>query len=962
MNYTFCFNLHFETTLGFYVPIPYVVNNQQEIDYVDKKPSPEVLADLGISEKNIEQDQKTLLKICKSLEVPSILKKYSAKKKFKTYTELMLDPSMEDGVLRFLHFQLDNFYSIVQKNNYPLAINMDLDKNFAKHRIATSNESMKAFLKFDKTENDIKYSLFLKSQDQLLIPEKQSITLLLNKSKWMVLNKKLVGLEGINTKNIEPFLKKNAIEISLKLAPQYFENFIKNIVKKVDFEATGFESIVKNQPIKVGLNLQNDFFTNQYLISLHLDYAGYVFDFEKNKNIHSELDLEDLTNIKITRFVRNPEAEQQYIAALQELGLNIINNAFFGLKAHEKDRYQNVEWLIENKQNIENKGFVLDYIGIENKKLHVAIPQIKSSNTLKNDWFDIEMTIICGSLSFHFYEILPHLKEGQRLFLLPNDCYFLIPSAWFTTYSSLARMAKVQDGMMRLPKSNFTIIDGLPELDHQLMTSSEVAFSPSTAVKAHLRPYQIEGAKWLFEHFCNGLGACLADDMGLGKTLQTLTTLTAVKEQIQTKEATVPMYDLFGNVVSNSQTFLKALIILPSSLIFNWYNEAKKFTPHFSVIQYSGADRKKLVKKLDKYDLIFTSYAIAQRDSAIFAKYHFNYLILDESQYIKNKNSETFKRINEIQAVNKISLSGTPIENSLNDLWSQMQFINPNLLGTFDFFVKNYKVPIEKNQDEQALLELKSLIKPFVLRRTKEQVLDDLPDKMEQIYYCDMEPDQAKMYEEEKSKARNYLLNLTDEKAGKLQIINTLMRLRQLSNHPKMIDANSELDSGKFLAVTQYIASLLKANQKTIVFSSFVSNLAFYEQWCLDHNVLYCKLTGQTKPKEREAAVKRFQEQEEIKLFFISLKAGGVGLNITKASYVLFLDPWWNPFAEAQGIGRAHRIGQENKVNVVRFISKNTVEEKIISLQESKKILSNSLLDDNFVSAEIEQNLDYILT
>ncbi len=262
-----------------------------------------------------------------------------------------------------------------------------------------------------------------------------------------------------------------------------------------------------------------------------------------------------------------------------------------------------------------------------------------------------------------------------------------------------------------------------------------------------------------------------------------------------------------------------------------------------------------------------------------------------------------------------------------------MEFINPNILGSHASFVQQYKNPIEKNQDETVLAALKTIVNPFILRRTKEEVLPDLPELTEQIYYCEMEKEQEKLYEEEKSKARNALLRTDGSKAGKLNIINTLMRLRQLSNHPKMIDATSDLDSGKYNAVTNYLATLIQSKQKTIVFSSFVSNLKFYKDWCFSNKIKFCELTGATTVSERESAIHRFQEQDEYLIFFISLKAGGVGLNITKASYVLFLDPWWNPFAEKQGIGRAHRMGQLNKVNVIRFITKNTVVEKIIRLQ-----------------------------
>jgi SNF2 family DNA or RNA helicase len=571
------------------------------------------------------------------------------------------------------------------------------------------------------------------------------------------------------------------------------------------------------------------------------------------------------------------------------------------------------------------------------------------------------MTVICEEFEFNFSEIVSNIKNQNRLFLLPNGNYFLIPIEWLTLYGPMVKLAKVQNGNLKFLKSNFAVLADIPELKIPFSSQEAIEYKASILLKATLRPYQIEGVQWLLEHYNNGLGACLADDMGLGKTLQTLATLVAVKEQLDFEKDQNVQLDLFGNEIFMPKECLKALIVLPSSLVFNWYNEARKFTPHFRRVQYIGNDRKLLSKKLEKYDLIFTSYAVVSKDISILEKYNFRYLILDESQYIKNKNSKIFKAVNQIKANHKISLSGTPIENSLDDLWSQMQFINPNILGSYSFFAENYKFPIVKKQDQNSLLELKNLIKPFILRRTKEQVLKELPELSEQIYYCEMEPEQEKLYEEEKSKARNALLKTDGSGVDKINIINALMRLRQLSNHPKMIDSKSEMDSGKYIAVTRYLETLVQSNQKTIVFSSFVSNLNFYKTWCKENKIDFCELTGDTPLKERGFQVNRFQEKEKSLLFFISLKAGGVGLNITKASYVIFLDPWWNPFSEKQGIGRAHRIGQLNKVNVIRFISKNTVEEKIIRLQESKKLLADSLLDENFLNDAIEENLEFIL-
>jgi non-specific serine/threonine protein kinase len=521
-------------------------------------------------------------------------------------------------------------------------------------------------------------------------------------------------------------------------------------------------------------------------------------------------------------------------------------------------------------------------------------------------------------------------------------------------------LAKTENGNLLLRKSNFAALDAIPEIKNDVNPIQEAKYTSSDLLKATLRPYQIDGVKWLLGHFNSNLGACLADDMGLGKTLQTLAVLVAVQEQLGFTTKTTN-FDLFANETTIEREPMKTLIVLPSSLVFNWYNEAAKFTPHFSRMQYVGNDRKLLASRLESSDLIFTSYSIIHRDISILEKYNFRYLILDESQYIKNRDSKIFKAINKINTNHKIALSGTPIENSLDDLWSQMQFINPDILGSYNFFAENFKIPIEKKQDENSLSELKNLVQPYILRRTKEQVLKDLPELTEQIYYCDMDPEQEKLYEKEKSKARNFLLKTDGSGPDKISIINTLMKLRQLSNHPKMVDQESEIDSGKYIAVTNYLETLVKEKQKTIIFSSFVTNLSFYTDWCKENKIAFCEITGETPAKKREQQVNLFQEKEEPLLFFISLKAGGVGLNITKASYVLFLDPWWNPFAEKQGVGRAHRIGQLNKVNVVRFISKNTVEEKIIKLQESKKLLSDSLLEESFVNDEIEVNLEYIL-
>jgi non-specific serine/threonine protein kinase len=962
-SFQFCFDIRFDTKLNHYIPTAYIVKKCVEIIYLDKKVSADVLRSFGIAFNQLDDTEKKIITICSDLEPGNVFKKFSKNtKSAKTIDDLLKDSKIAFGIRQFIKINLDHFYTLIEHESFPMSINLDREKLFLNSKITTNNEPLNAHLYFDKHEKGITYALKLIDDKDSFYPVDSTIHLLLDEPSWLIIDRKLFRLQNVNSKKMTPFLTKRSIEIPLNFIPDFFEKFIKDIAKKVSITATGFDVELRDTIISSSIQPIFDFFKNTYYLTLLFDYNGFSIELNAAKRTHSNVDLSDLDQIKLIQFKRN-YSESLFVEKLLEMGLSRTVNGFFELSSKDdrKDPYANIQWVIDNRESLEYQGFSVLNFKIDTKNISSETANIRFSNKVKSDWFDLKLTVICDSFEFCFTEIISNIVNHNRFYLLPNGNYFLIPIEWFALYGSLAKLAKVQNGNLCLPKNNFAVLERIPELKDSCTIKKAAEYQSSTLVKATLRPYQIEGVQWLLEHYNSGLGACLADDVGLGKTLQTLTTLVAVQEQLEFQKAENIQFDLFGNEILEPKEYLKALIVLPSSLVFNWYNEARKFTPHFRRVQYIGNDRKLLSKKLEKYDLIFTSYPIVSRDFSILEKFNFRYLILDESQYIKNKNSKIFKAVTQINAKHKISLSGTPIENSLDDLWSQMQFVNPNILGSYSFFVQNYKIPIERKQDQHTLMELKNLISPFMLRRTKEQVLSDLPELSEQIFYCEMEPEQQKLYEEEKSKARNSFLKTDRDGVNKINIINSLMRLRQLSNHPKMIDTTSEMESGKFIAVTQYLQALVQSNQKTIVFSSFVSNLEFYMSWCKENKIDFCKLAGITPQKEREHQVNRFQERETPLLFFISLKAGGVGLNITKASCVIFLDPWWNPFAEKQGIGRAHRIGQLNKVNVVRFITKNTVEEKIIRLQESKKLLADNMLDKNLLSVEIENNLDFIL-
>lgn len=870
-SFQFCFDISFEKNLNVHIPTAYIVEDDTtEIKYLDKKASKDVLEGFGIVFENLDSNTKKILTVCESLKPEFIFKKFSVKiKSAKTIADLQKDSKIDFAIRQHLKFNLSSFYDLIVKEQFPLSLDLGPEKDFYRSRVNIDSRDFEPQIQFAKHSEGITYTLSLKENKTTFSPMNSSINILLDEPGWLIVNKKLGRLKELNSKKLTPFLKKKSIEIPSKLVDSYFKSFIPEIAKKIDIEATGFEMEQRDQIISSTIQPVYDFFKNCYYLNLYFDYNGYLFDAGKTKKTHSFVDFSIANEPKIIQFKRSA-VEILYTKKLLEIGLVKVKNELFGLETdlETDDPYINIQLIIDNKEKLENLGFTIQNLKLESKEIITENHSVSASKDTNGDWFDIKIIITIGAFKINFSEIIPNIKNKERLFILPDGNYFLIPLEWLSKYSSLVKLAKTDNGNLLLRKSNFAL-DAIPEIKNDVIHEAE--YTASDLLKATLRPYQIDGVKWLLGHFNSNLGACLADDMGLGKTLQTLAVLVAVQEQLGYTTKTTN-FDLFQNETVVEKEPLRALIVLPSSLVFNWYNEAVKFTPHFSKMQYIGNDRKLLASRLESTDLIFTSYSIVHRDISILEKYNFRYLILDESQYIKNKNSKIFKAINKINTAHKMALSGTPIENSLDDLWSQMQFINPDILGSYAFFAENFKIPIEKKQDENSLSELKNLIQPYILRRTKEQVLKDLPKLTEQIYYCDMDPEQEKLYEKEKSKARNFLLKTDGSSPDKISIINTLMKLRQLSNHPKMADQESEIDSGKYNAVTNYLETLVKEKQKTIIFSSFVTNLSFYTDWCKENKIDFCEITGETPARKREQQVNLFQENEDPLLFLFRSK------------------------------------------------------------------------------------------
>jgi len=460
-------------------------------------------------------------------------------------------------------------------------------------------------------------------------------------------------------------------------------------------------------------------------------------------------------------------------------------------------------------------------------------------------------------------------------------------------------------------------------------------------LKAELRPYQRAGLGWLQFLRATGLGGCLADDMGLGKTVQTL----ALLESIRADGGTRP-----------------SLVVAPKSLLFNWAAEAARFAPQLRVREHHGAERMKNADAFNDCDVVLTTYATMRLDVAHLSDIEFEYVILDEAQAIKNASSQVAKASRLLRGRHRLALSGTPIENHLGELWSLFEFLNPGLLGSARSFQRTFASKTATPERREALARA---LRPFILRRTKEQVAPELPARTEQTLYCVLEGNQKKQYDELRDHYRDSLLGRIRKggiEKSRMQILEALLRLRQAACHPALIDPASETESAKTELLMDEIRDVLESGHRALVFSQFTSFLSIVRRSLDDERVPYLYLDGQT--RDRQTLVEQFQHEDGPPLFLISLKAGGLGLNLTNADYIFLLDPWWNPAVEAQAIDRAHRIGRVRPVVAYRLIARDTVEEKILELQAHKRDLAESIIsEDNSVLRKLEvEDLELLLS
>jgi len=872
------------------------------------------------------------------------------------FIELRIRPHIEK--------RLHKLIKLIEKSNVPVYFK---DRKYAKiyrtDLITFAGSSAKAIFNFNRNDEGIQYFLSIRHQG-IDIKLKNKKALILTQSPCsIVIDEKLYYFDDLDSKKLLPFFEKEYIHIPRQTEKTYFEKFIYNTIKQFEVCASGFTIDEEKLSFKPLLYLQNSL-SGEPVLLLKYKYGSKVI--LPNNPDHQFIILECTDNDY--RFIKNNrdiEAEDQLKSDLKTIGLKSSDNIHFypsDTGASNSPMYQLLQWINEQHEQLQNLGIEIRQDFFEQKYFTKNISLTLSVND-ENDWFDIRGTVTIGEFTIPFIKLRKNILRNIREYELPDGTIAILPEEWFAKYKEIFLFAENNQDGLSLNKMHFNLLNSnvvgisnrySEEIKKLFETQySQNAFVPDN-LKASLRPYQITGFNWMAHLKANNFGGCLADDMGLGKTLQTLTllletSLEAIDEPTPPETKQISQLSLFETPavnVSGKKIKPTSLIVMPASLIHNWKNEIGKFTPDLKPFVHTGNNRTKDVWSFKDADIVLTTYGVIRNDIDVLKLFPFHYLILDESQVIKNPDSKIYKSIIQLKAKHKLVLTGTPIENSLTDLWSQMNFVNRGLLGSFTFFKNEFVQPIEKHNDEQKSQKLQTLIHPFILRRTKEQVAKDLPPRTEQVCLCEMSEKQRKIYEEEKSLVRNNILENMEKNGSErsaMIVLQALTRLRQLANHPLLVDVEEE--SGKFEEVTRMLMNVVEEGHKVLIFSSFVQHLELYAQYLDENNLKYAILTGKT--QNREQVIDHFQNDEHINVFLISLKAGGVGLNLTAADYVFLLDPWWNPAAENQAINRAHRIGQEKNVFVYRFISENSIEEKIVNLQNRKSELADLFINNN---------------
>ncbi len=736
---------------------------------------------------------------------------------------------------------------------------------------------------------------------------------------------------------------------------QQLQNIVLPLTKeyRVEFDKSLIKEVKDGEPeVKLMLIEKGDYLLFQPVFS----YKGY----ETRANDKEVITIPEGEKILIVH--RNKKSEQKFITRLENLHSQFIRpQDGNSLVLKGADVLKNNWFFLFVDAMQEMKVPVYGFEALKNFRFNTAKPSTHIHVSSGFDWFDAKVELAFGEQRIGITDIKKALANKQSFVQLNDGTLGILPDEWLKKYSLLFKVGEGKNNRLRLSKFHLSVIDDLYEKRDEKELSFELdskyerlrnfksipEIDVPDELSGVLRPYQITGFHWL--NYLNdvGWGGILADDMGLGKTVQALSMLRHYSMQT-------------GGV--------KAMVVCPTTLIYNWENEIKKFTPQLTYYIHHGSMRIRDEGGLQKSNVVITTYGTLRSDIQVMMKIAFDYVILDESQAIKNPGSKVARAACLLTAKNRLCMSGTPLQNNTFDIYAQMNFLNPGLLGSVEFFRNEFANPIDKFGEPEQKDHLRKLLYPFILRRTKEQVAKDLPEKMETILFCEMEDEQREVYEAYRNSYRDKILGAIDQQGiqkSQLTILQGLMKLRQICDSPAILNDEEKYPnhSIKLDELTRELTENI-GDHKALIFSQFLGMLALIKERLKQNNISFEYFDGSTPPLERERAIQNFQSNDECRVFLISLKAGGVGLNLTAADYVYIVDPWWNPAVEQQAIDRTHRIGQTKNIFAYRMICKDTIEDKILQLQERKRILAKELISDDssFVKGLSKEDVEYLFS
>ena len=867
----------------------------------------------------------------------------------------MLDFIMKYGeIIKYANESTEKYYINPLSNSYIILSNSGIDDFFetVKGRKVEFGNIEITKTEFVDKEPDINFDVKNKSAEDYIITTDSKVF-----EYDVIKGKKYIYfLQGKKLYRCSPKFEKT----TLKLLEIFRQNFIKEIPLRKEEFADFYSLIMPELGNRVKLNKLNEKELEKYLprklkVKVFLDYDKSNFITADVKFVYNEDEINPFEAIT-KNIPRNAIEESKALDMFKESGF-MFDTMKNRLILTSEDRIY--EFLKKGVEEYISKFEILATESFRQKQ--IITPKAASIGVkIENNLLSIDLSEIDIDKK-ELEEIMKKYKLKKKYHRLKNgefvdlDNNSTLDTLLKITESANLDFKDLKQDVINLPIYRSLYLDKILKQNEMVVKQSESykeliddvqnrqisdRFKLPKGLKADFREYQRVGYDWLRTIDEYKLGGILADDMGLGKTVQVLAILLKYIEK--TKKDKLP-----------------SLVICPSSLALNWKNEIEKFTPSVKAVVISGSaeNREKLIKKIKNYDVAITSYDLLKRDIDVYKdkKYVFRYVIADEAQYIKNSNTKNAKAIKEVEAITRYALTGTPIENSLSELWSIFDFIMPGYLYSYTKFKNVYETAIVRDENEDTMARLKAMIEPFVLRRIKEKVLTELPEKTVSILNNEMEEEQLKVYLSYVQSAKKQAKEEIEENGvanSQIKILALLMRLRQICCHPGLFLDNYMGESSKLNQCMEIIKDAIGSGHKILLFSGYSSIFGFIEKELKKSDIKYFKLTGQTKVADRMDLVNEFNHNDDIKIFLISLKAGGTGLNLIGADMVIHYDPWWNISAENQATDRTYRIGQKKNVQVYKLITKNSIEEKIYNLQKQKAKLADDMLStkETFIS------------